>query len=436
MGLDTKAKLDREKIIQYSERTKEPFWMKERRLHAFEQFEKLPLPKLEKTKIDNWELYPSLEYQEEERVNEVTQLPKEILSYLSDEGEILPTLFLQKNHQAVYSHLSDQLKELGVIFTDLQTAMISHSELIEKKFMTEAVSTGLNQLTALHGAAWDNGVFLYVPKNVEVKVPIQGLFWVDGKGSSMLPHILIIAEQGSSLIFVENVISTSEGKGVYNGVTEVFVGANAKVTFASVHHAPKDFIDITHRKAIVENDGHMEWIIGEMNNGNTVSENVTLLKGRGSSVNTQSVMIGTRNQRGNYTSKVIHIGTHTESSILSRGVMKEESTAILNGITEIKKGAQKANGEQTENILMLSDKSRGDANPILLIDEDDVKAGHAASVGQINASQLFYFMSRGIPKEEAERLIIRGFLAPVVSNIPIEGVKNRLEQVIERKLGR
>jgi len=179
----------------------------------------------------------------------------------------------------------------------------------------------------------------------------------------------------------------------------------------------------------------VEWILGEMNDGNTVANNTTLLKGTASTAETKTVAVGTGVQRQNLTSQVFHFGTYSESNILSKAVMTEEAFCILNGITKIEKGATKANGEQAENILMLSEKARGDANPILLIDEDDVKAGHAASVGRVSEESIYYLMSRGISREQAERLIILGFLDPVVAEIPIEEVKKKLRQALERKLG-
>jgi len=135
------------------------------------------------------------------------------------------------------------------------------------------------------------------------------------------------------------------------------------------------------------------------------------------------------------TTQAVHFGRSTESDMITRAVMKDEATAIINGVTKIEKGATKSNGQQTEKVLMLSPKSRGDANPILLIDEDDVKAGHAASVGQVNADQVYYLMSRGISRQEAERLIIHGFLDPVVSEIPLKGLREQLHRILERKLG-
>lgn len=171
-----------------------------------------------------------------------------------------------------------------------------------------------------------------------------------------------------------------------------------------------------------------------MNDGDTVSENITRLIGDGSYGDTKTVVVGRGEQTQNFTTSVIHYGKHTEGYILKHGVMKDSATSIFNGIGKIEHGASKSNAEQESRVLMLSEKARGDANPILLIDEDDVTAGHAASVGRVDPTQLYYLMSRGIPKAEAERLIIHGFLAPVVNEIPIEGVKKQLIEIIERKV--
>jgi Fe-S cluster assembly protein SufD len=223
---------------------------------------------------------------------------------------------------------------------------------------------------------------------------------------------------------------------VANSAVEVYVGAGAHVQVASVRTLSEEVHDYAFRRAVVDRDGKMEWILGEMNDGNTVANNTTILKGKGSVGDTKSITVGTGQQRQNLTSQVQHIGTYSESMMLSKAVMTDEAVAILNGITKIEHGATKANGEQAENILMLSEKARGDANPILLIDEDDVKAGHAASVGRVSEESLYYLMSRGIPRKQAEKLIILGFLDPVVAEIPLEEVKGRLRQALERKLER
>lgn len=221
---------------------------------------------------------------------------------------------------------------------------------------------------------------------------------------------------------------------LHNGVVEVFAGPGSKVQVASVHQLAAATTDFTQRRAIVLADGGVEWIVGEMNNGYTASDTKTLLQGNGSISDAKVIAIGSGDQKLSYTTQAQHFGRSSVSQMITRAVMREEATAIINGITKIEKGATNCDGQQTERVLMLSPNARGDANPILLIDEDDVTAGHAASVGQVNAEQIYYLMSRGISRSEAEYLVILGFLAPVISEIPLEGVRSRLQDVVEKNL--
>lgn len=208
----------------------------------------------------------------------------------------------------------------------------------------------------------------------------------------------------------------------------------AQVKFGAVDLLAKDVTTYVNRRGVVGRDGRIDWALGLMNDGNTISENVTNLMGDGSYADTKTVTIGRGNQTQNFTTKVVHFGKHSEGWILKHGVQKDSATSIFNGIGKIEHGASKSNAQQSSRVLMLDEKARGDASPILLIDEDDVMAGHAASVGRVDPVQLYYLMSRGIPKREAERLVIHGFLAPVVNELPIEGVKAQLVEVIERKV--
>ena len=180
----------------------------------------------------------------------------------------------------------------------------------------------------------------------------------------------------------------------------------------------------------------IDWIIGEMNDGNGLSDTTSILKGNGSKSNTRAVCIGMGEQQLDLTTRAVHIGKHSDSNMVTRAVMQDQATAIINGITKIEHGATHANGEQTERVLMLSPQARGDANPMLLIDEDEVTAGHAASVGQVDENQIYYMMSRGISREMAERLIIYGFLEPIVKSIPLKEVSEQLQKLVERKLER
>jgi len=431
MSVDLQLRFDREAITQYSKANQEPAWFLESRLAAFDACAKLELPKLEKTKIDKWNYEQFLPFVTQDKITNADALDEVVKAEI--DVTAVKNLLVQKNASVIYHQSAAEVSDQGVIFTDLATALREHGDLVQKYWM-KAVAADEHKLASLHAALVNGGVFIYVPKNTEVKLPLQAVYQLAGDDALLCPHILIVAEANSKVTYVDTYVS-SEGKSmVANSIVEVFVGAGASVQLASVRSFSTEVHDYTFRRAIVDRDGKIEWILGEMNDGNTVANNTSVLKGTGSSVDTKTVSVGIGSQRQNLTSQVTHIGTHTESQMTSKAVMTDEATTILNGITKIEKGAEKANGEQGERILMLSEKARGDANPILLIDEDDVKAGHAASVGRISEESIYYLMSRGITRKEAERLIVLGFLDSIVSEIPIEEVKNRLRQALERKL--
>ena len=432
MTVQSTMNLDREYITDLSNAYHEPAWALELRLRGLEQAEVLPLPTLEKTKIDKWNIISPCGVNREKPVS-LEELPQEVTSILGS-GEQAGNLIIHKNGSVVYSSLQKELRDQGVIFTDLLTAMREHGELV-RKYLHQLVKTDEHKLAALHAALLNCGVFLYVPKHVEVKVPVQNLFWVDDHTNGMVPHVLIVADDHSKVTYVENSFGQASNDSVNNYVAEVFVGANAQVTFAAVDYLSEQMTNYVYRRAIVERDGQIDWALGQMNDGNTVSDNTTILKGNGSRGDTKSVVVGVGQQSLNFVQRMNQFGLASDGQMLSHGVMKDEARAIFNGITKIEKGATKANGEQTERVLMLSERARGDANPILLIDEDDVTAGHAASVGKMDEEQIYYLMSRGITRAEAERFIIMGFLNPVIANIPLEGLRKRLVEVIERKIG-
>lgn len=433
MTAGTKMGLDRDYISKFSEQQGEPSWLQELRLQAYDQSQALKLPHLEKTRIDSWNLLQfSADSSETEEIASLEQLPSSIRSLLEEDNQS-GNLIIHKNSSLIYQGIEEQLQNKGVIYTDIRTALRQHSDLLQK-YLHKIVTANEHQISAYHMALMNAGIFLYVPKNVEIELPIQSLFWNEQGSHGLFPHILIVAEANSKVTYVENLIGHDQGISVNNYAAEVYVGPGAKVTFAAVDQLGKETTSYIYRRALVEQDGRIDWALGQMNNGNTVSDNTTLLKGNGSVGDTKSVVVGTGTQSLNFVQKMHQFGHYTEGQMLSHGVMKDEARAIFNGITKIEKGAFKSTGEQSERVLMLNKKARGDANPILLIDENVERAGHAASVGQVDPVQLFYLMSRGISQEEAERLIILGFLNPVIEEIPLEGLRKRLIEVIERKV--
>ncbi|MBO0958937.1 Fe-S cluster assembly protein SufD [Neobacillus sp. MM2021_6] len=435
MTTETKLPFDNGSISSFSKEMNEPVWFEEFRLKALADFEQLPMPRPDKTKIDKWNFTGFNQHTVKSDVYaSLAELPEEVKSLVDLDAEKM-NLYIQRNQTPAFLTLSEDLKSKGVIFTDIFTAAREHGDLLKKYYMTQAINVDEHRLTALHAALVNGGVFLYVPKNVEITEPIQAVFVHDDAEANLFNHVIVVAEDNSSVTYVENYFSTMETSNTLaNILTEVIANVNAKVRYGAVDTLAKGITTYVNRRGVAGRDSQIEWALGLMNEGNTISENTTNLLGDGSTGDTKTVVVGRGEQIQNFTTKVVHFGKHTNGNILNHGVVKESATSIFNGIGKIEHGASKSDAEQTSRILILSEKARGDANPILLIDEDDVMAGHAASVGRVDPVQLYYLMSRGITKTEAERLVIHGFLAPVVTQLPIEGVKKQLTEVIERKV--
>lgn len=420
-------------IEKFSKEKNEPAWMTQFRTEAFDASAHLAMPQPDKTNINRWNFTEFKLGSVGEVIEDLTQLPEELSSFV--DGENIPeNILILRNQTTAYAQVSEELTKQGVIFTDIFTALQEHGDLVKKYYMVDAVSVNEHRLTALHAALMNGGIFVYIPKGVKIEEPIQTLFWQEDNDMALFNHVLIVAEEDSSVTYVENYLSNNEEeKTVSNIVAEVYAGDNAKVSFGAVDHFAAGTTSYINRRGVAGANAQIDWALGQMNEGNTVSENTTHLVGDGSVTNARTVTVGKGRQIQNFTATTAHHGLNTDGQISQRGVMLDRTTAIFNAIGKIDDGASKANAEQESRILMLSGKARGDANPILLIDEDDVTAGHAASVGRIDEMQMYYLQSRGITKEEAERLIIHGFLAPVVSELPIETIKTQLTELIERK---
>lgn len=432
MSIDTQSLFDNKIVLEVSKKNQEPEWMLQNRLDALKHAAQLPLPQLQKTNISHWNFTEFNPLQEEVVIMSPDELPQDIKSFVFDEHPL--NLLVQKNTNVIYCNLEQSLSEQGVIFTDMGTASREHESLLRKYFMTDGVKIDEHRLTAIHTALHSGGLFLYVPEGVQVNIPLEGIFWLSGEGTAMFPHILIVAEAGSRLDFVANFIARPDDRGaVNNSIMEVFVGAQADVRISTVNNLNRDAVDVIYRRSLVDRDGHLEWNIADLSNGRIISDNTSYLQGEGSNVEIKEFALGTGDMKANVTSSVYHEERNTKSNINARSVLKDKASSIINSITKIEKGASKSDGEQSGKVLMLNREARGDVNPILLIDENDVMAGHAASVGKVDPLQLYYLMSRGIQRSEAEELIIHGFLDAIISEMPSDTLRERIHHIIERK---
>jgi len=434
MTVTTDFPYNKQYVEEFSTGKNEPDWMKSLRLQALDLVDSLDLPKPDKTNIRRWNFTNFKHYAEGETISSLTALPETLQDYF-DQKNLPENVIIQRNNTVAYTQTSEGLKEQGVIFTDIFTAIKDHSDLVEKYYMKDAVGIDEHKLTALHAALMNGGVFIYIPEGVELEEPLQTVFWQEDAEAALFNHVLLVAGDNSKVSYVENYISTVEGEEtVANVIAEVHAGKNAKVLYGGVDNFGAATTTYINRRGVAADHAVLDWALGQMNEGRTVSENDSVLVGQYAKAYPKTVTVGVGNQIQNFTARTHHFGKDTDGQILQHGVLQEATTAIFNAIGEIENGATRANAEQDSRILMLSGDARGDANPILLIEEDDVTAGHAASVGRIDETQLYYMMSRGISREDASRLIIHGFLEPVVSILPIESVKNQLKHLIERKI--
>lgn len=415
-------------VTNFSLSKGEPEWMTKFRQEALAKADELPLPHIDRVKFHRWPLFDI-----EDMADQYSEAGN-VAAF--DEMKDNPVL-VQQGTWTTFEQLSTELAEKGIIFTDLFIALQEHPDLVKEYYMQKAVKMDEDQLTALHAAFMNTGLFLYVPKNVVIDEPIEALFFQAGDiAQHYFKHVLIVADEHSEFSYLERFQTTGEELKKVSGniVVEVIAKAGAKVKYSAVDQLGESITSYMNRRGYIMRDATVDWAIGVMNDGNVIADFDSDLVGEGAHSEVKIVAISSGKQTQGIDTRVTNKAPHTIGHILQHGVIRERGALTFNGIGHILKGAKGADAQQESRVLMLSDKARGDANPILLIDENEVTAGHAASVGRVDPEEMYYLMSRGLHKEEAERLVIRGFLGSVLTAIPVEAVRKELVEVIEGKL--
>ncbi|MFD0897702.1 Fe-S cluster assembly protein SufD [Loigolactobacillus binensis] len=427
--METQAEIDFQSAVSaFSAARNEPDWLQKLRLTMLAKYPELALPKFDKIQYQRWPLTDA--HEPAVQASDATALAALDLDY-ADAKNVLVTF----GETVVTTRLDPELAAQGVIFTDIFTAVRDYPELVEKYFMTTAIKPDANRLTAFHAAFLNGGAFLYVPKNVVVKEPIQGYYIQDStRKQDFIQHVLVVADTNSQVTYAENYATVGTEANLANVVVEVIAADDAHVHFSAVDQFSPATTGYLSRQGNLANDAQLDWAVGMMNDGNVVVDFNTDLVGKGAHAEVKVVAVTTGKQLQGIDTRVTNYGQHTIGHILQHGVILETSSLIFNGVGHIVKGARGSDSQQESRVLMLSTHARGDANPILLIDENDVTAGHAASVGRVDQEQMYYLMSRGIDKKRAERLVIRGFLGNVLTEIPAKRVRDQLTATIERKL--
>ncbi|KXT76002.1 Fe-S cluster assembly protein SufD [Streptococcus sp. DD12] len=417
--------MTQEAIKAYSQAHAEPSWLRDLRLKAFEQIDHLALPKIERVRFHRWN-FGQGELADNEPSGHVPDF-----TVLGDAPKLV-----QVGTQTVLEQLTPDLVAKGVIFTDLYSFIDSHPELA-KEYFGAALAFDEDKLAAYHYAHWNSAAVLYVPDAVEVDQPIEGHFYQDS--DSEVPfnkHVLILAGKDAKFSYLERFESIGNGdvKSTATISVEVIAQAGSQIKFSAIDRLGKHLTTYMSRRGRLGKDARIDWALGVMNEGNVIADFDSDLMGQGSHAELKVVALSSGRQTQGIDTRVTNYGRHSVGHILQHGVILESGTLTFNGIGHIIKGAKGSDAQQESRVLMLSDKARADANPILLIDENDVTAGHAASIGQIDEQDMYYLMSRGLDKETAERLVIRGFLGGVIAEIPVKAVREELMTVIDKQL--
>ncbi|CAJ1201581.1 Fe-S cluster assembly protein SufD [Companilactobacillus nantensis] len=382
-----------DKLVQIATENNEPAWFVEKRRMALDVMDELPRPTIQRFDFHNWQMTPDVS------------------------NRITTTVTPNKDYELM----------------DIFDAINEYPELLQKYYMQKVIKPDENKFTAYHTAFLNQGIVLRVPKNTVIEKPIE-INLVQDSVTPFVSHVLIIAEENSQFSFIQKMTTTGNQAAVANCIVEIVAKDNSNIRYAAVDELGENVTSYLSRRAYVGQNAYVDWSIGLMNTGNTVADFDTDLYGEGAHAEIKVVDITSGRQQQGVNTRVTNYGKHSIGHINQRGVIMDRSHLIFNGIGHIIHGASGANAEQQNRVLMMSSKAHGDANPILLIDENDVIAGHAASVGQVDQKQLYYLMSRGIDKKTAERMVIRGFLGDVLVSIPSKIIREQLVQTIERKL--
>lgn len=416
-------KSDRYQELKHaSQLHQEPDWLTAQRLNAFDLIGQLKLPHMQRFAYENWPLT--------KQRNLVWQDSKEQMLDKQSTANLI-----QIGETKVQRKFDPRLDKKGVIFDDLFAVLKSRPELIKNYLMKQVIKYEENKLTAYHMAYMNCGYVLYLPSNCVINKPIEVDLVQDCTNkNAWIPHILIIAEKGSQVKIVQHLKTIGNEPNTANMVMEVIAKANSHIEISSLEELNKNTLFYFNRRANIAENAHVEWAIGLMNNCDTVGDLDSELIGEGSYANSKAIAITSGKQKVGFNNRVTNRGLHTTGLINQRGVLLDFSKLIFDGIGQIVHGAHGSNADQKNRVLMMSDEAKGDANPLLLIDENDVIAAHAASVGPVDKMQMYYLMSRGISYAKAQRLVIRGFLGAVIDAIPAKNVRQNMIEILERKL--
>src|SRR5579875_3240394 len=420
--------ISREVVLELSKVKGEPEWMAEKRLKSLEIFERKPIPTwgpdLSGLNLDDLVLYspPTAG-----RYNSWDEVPAEMKQTYEDLGipqaerEHLAGVVGVWRQEPVYEGLKEQYAKQGILFCSMDTAISQYPELVQRYFMNKCVPPQDNKFSALHGAVWSGGSFVYVPKGVKVDLPLQAYFRMEGAGEGTFEHTLIIADEGSDVNYIEGCTAqTYSVNSMHSAVVEIFVKEGAKARYTTVQNWSKDVYNLNTKRALVEAEGTVEWVGGSLGAKYVMLYPASYLLGEHARADHLNVGIASGEVHKDTGAKVVHHAPNTTSNILAKSISKDGGIMGYRGLVRMSKNAHGSKAHVQCDGLMMDGRSRSDTWPDIQIQCPDVTVAHEATVGRISDDQLFYMGSRGFPEDEAAAMIVNGFIEPVAKELPME----------------
>lgn len=420
--------ITRRVVEEISARKSEPPWVLKKRLKALECFQVQAVPTwgpdLSALRLDEITYYAEPDAEEQRSWDDV---PAEIrktfdrLGIPEAERKYLAGSGAQIESAMAYHNLKEEWEKQGVIFENFDTAIKKVPDLVKEYFMTRCVPLNDHKFAALHGAVFSGGTFIYVPPGVKVAMPLQAYFRMNEAGLGQFEHTLIIVDEGAEVHYLEACSAPRYSRAsLHAGCVEVYVKKGARARYTSIENWSKNTYNLNTKRAIVEEDGIMEFINGNLGSGVTMLYPSVVLKGKGAKADFIGIAVAAEGQNQDTGSKVYHLAPYTKSTITAKSISKDGGITTYRGHLKVNPGAKGCSSKVQCDALLLDERSVSNTIPTMEVKENDVEIAHEATVGRIGEEQLFYLQSRGLSAAQATQMIVSGFVEPVTKQLPLE----------------
>ncbi len=423
----TKIGLSRETVAEISEQKDEPQWMRDFRLRALDIYWKKPMPnwggdltgidfdnityylKPSQQSYDNWDMVP----EEIKRTYDKLGIPE-------DERKFLGGVGAQYDSEVVYHNLKKQWEDKGVLFLSPEEAVQKHPDLVKEYFGT-VIPPSDNKFAALNSAVWSGGSFIYVPKGVKVDIPLQAYFRINAKNMGQFERTMIIVDEDAFVHYVEGCTApVYSSDSLHSAVVEIIVKKGARCRYTTIQNWSTNVYNLVTKRAVAYKNATMEWIDGNIGSKLTMKYPAVYMMEPGARGEILSIAFAGKGQHQDAGAKVVHCAPDTSSLITSKSISKDGGRTSYRGLCKVMDAAERSKSRVVCDALILDDKSRSDTYPYIEVDAERVVVEHEASVSKISEEQLFYLMSRGLPEEEAAKMIVTGFIEPLIKELPME----------------